>query len=588
MKTKTKTKMLRMLMLCIIFLAQNHLLAQTLPSNSPTQTICVGSLAEPYEVVNVSTSTYTWSMIDQSTGSAPLPGVADITVSANDWYITVDWTVAGIYTLSVMETDVATGCSSTLVDLVVTVEELANAPVVSASPNPICLGDPNPPMSALTGGGTGNSVFNWYADAGLTTLLVANSTTYTDPIGYSAPGSYDYWVTEESQNGCEGLPTQVTVTVTPLPAEPTLLGTPYEACYGLPNPQFTASGVGSQFNWYDVAGNLLLSNSTTYTSTQVNPGTYTYFVEEVVGSCTSLQESFTFIIHAPPAAPSITPLQITICEGETPSDFIVNSGGGGGTYTWYDIDPVANPGATSIGVGSPFTPTQVNPGTYNYYVTESDAITTCVSTSTSATFTINELPEVPVVSPVPAIVCFGDVNTTFTAIQGSGSTGTGDFNWYDVDPTTNPGATPLNATYTSTFTPTPTAVNVYNYWVTEVNSNTNCEGLPLSFTFEIIGLPAAPTMTPNPYEICEGDPIPAFSPIASSGGANLIWYDVDPVANPGATPIGTGSTYTPSIASVPGFYSYWVVDQPASCVSNPLRTDLQINTNPTPGPIWHN
>ena len=103
---KTKTKILKVFAIIAIFLASSHLMAQTLSSNAITQTVCINTLAEPYEVVNNTTSTYTWSIIDQATGLAPPAGVADITVSANDWFINIDWTTVGIYELSVVETDV--------------------------------------------------------------------------------------------------------------------------------------------------------------------------------------------------------------------------------------------------------------------------------------------------------------------------------------------------------------------------------------------------------------------------------------------------------------------------------------------------
>ena len=77
-------------------------------------------------------------------------------------------------------------------------------------------------------------------------------------------------------------------------------------------------------------GNPLANTTATYTSFEVNPATYTYFVEEVVGSCTSLQTSFTFEIYASPSTPSITPAQITLCEGEIAGDFTASSNNGTG------------------------------------------------------------------------------------------------------------------------------------------------------------------------------------------------------------------------------------------------------------------
>mgnify|MGYP001453346404 CR=1 FL=1 len=578
MKTKTKQKILKLVAICILFLGNSQLMAQT--NDLPTQTVCVGDI-EPYTLVDpvsgppTANYSYQWS----STGGVFIGGIS---VGDN---IDIDWNTVGVYTVTVVATDIATGCENSPIDVVVTVEDLANPPVVT-NPAPICLGDLNPQMTVATGGGTGNGVFNWYADNALTTLLQANSSTYTDPISYPIDNTYTYWVTEESVNGCEGTATLVSVIVTPLPLAPSLTGQPYEACFGLTNPLFTASGLGTNFNWYDSGGGSLATNASTYTSTEFNPGTYSYFVEEVAGSCTSLQTSFTLIIHPPPAAPSISPDPIIICSGDIPGDFTANTGGAAGTFTWYS-DPTLTtviPGATTC------TPTQVLPGSYIYYLTETDPTTTCISVYSQATFTINELPLVPIVSAAPsAVICDGDANPIFTAAQGTGSTGTSTFNWYDVDPATNPGSIPV-ATSVSTFTPIQTAVNSYTFWLTETNSTTSCEGNALSFTFEIIGLPAAPVLVPNPVEICFGDANPSFVPTGvTSSGANLIWYDNVLLTNQ----VGTGASFTPP-ASAAGsattvtIYPYWVVDQPGTCISPPLQVDLQINPLPTPGPIWHN
>ena len=578
MKTKTKTKILKVFAIVAIFLGNSHLMAQTVTSTDAiTQTVCVNTLAEPYEVIYVSTSTYAWSIVDQATGLPPVAGVADITPSANDWLIYIDWNQTGVYELSFVETDATTLCEASPVVLTITVEDNANAPI---APNPaaICLGDANPIMSASTDIlGNGNGVFNWYSDnAGVQgVLLVANAATYTEPLPlYPSAGTYSYWVTEESANECEGSATMVTVTVTGLPTAPTLAN--YEACFGLANPLFTASGAGTNFNWYDAGGVILPlgTNTNTFTSTESIPSVYTYFVEEKVGSCTSQQTSFTLTIHPSPAPPSINPLQITICEGDVPGDF--SAVGAAGTFTWYYDAGLTTviPGATTC------TPTQVLPGSYIYYLTETDPTTTCISVSSQATFTIDELPLVPTVSAAPsAVICNGDANPIFTAAQGTGSTGTSTFTWYDDALLTSQVGTGL------TFTPAQTAVNTYTFWLTETNSATTCEGGALSFTFEIISLPGAPTITPNPHEICFGDANPALTPT----GSNLIWYDDALLTNQ----VGTGVSFTPP-GTVTGnpttatTYPYWVVDQPGTCVSPPLQIDLQINPLPTPGPIWHN
>ena len=585
-KTKTKQKILKVVAICILFLGNSQLMAQM--NDLPTQTVCVGNI-EPYTLVNpvsgppTANYSYQWS----STGGVFIGGIS---VGDN---IDIDWNTVGVYTVSVVATDIATGCENSPIDVVVTVEDLANSPVVT-NPAPICLNDGNPQITASTGGGTGNSVFNWYSDAGLTTLLQTNSVTYTEPLLYPSAGTYDYWVTEESANGCEGSATIVTITVTPLPTAPTLVSLPYVACFGDPtNPLMTAVGTGSNFNWYEdnlvtpgTPGTQVATNSNTYPSTEVNPATYTYYVEEVVGSCTSPQTTFTFTIFAPPAAPSITPDPIEICEGDVPGNFTANTGGAAGTFTWYSDAALINviPGATAI-----CPPTQIIPGVYDYYLTETHPTTACISPSSQATFEIFELPLQPTVSASSsAIICEGQLNPVFTAAQGTGSTGTSTFNWYDDDPA-NPGAI-LLLSGVNPFPPSQTLVGSYTFWVTETNSTTLCEGDALSFTFEIVALPAVPTLTPNPVEICFGDANPAIIPTGvTSSGANLIWYDDVLLTNQ----VGTGASFTPPAsaagsATIVTIYPYWVVDQPGTCISSPLQVDLQINPLPTPGPIYHN
>ena len=254
---KTKTKILKVFAIVAIFLGNSHLMAQTVTTtNIVTQIRCVNTLNEPYEVIYNTTSTYTWSMIDQATGVTPLAGVADIAVSVNDWLIYVDWTTPGVYELSVVEKDGATQCESSPVVLTITVEDNANAPI-AVDPPDICLGDPNPTFTASTGGGTGSGVFNWYdSDPSVnpSAVLLGSNPTYSEPINYAVATTYSYWVTEQSANGCEGPATMVSVNVLGLPTLPTLVGSPYSACFGYANPVFTASGAGTNFNWYDISG----------------------------------------------------------------------------------------------------------------------------------------------------------------------------------------------------------------------------------------------------------------------------------------------------------------------------------------------
>ena len=115
---KTTTRMLKILLLVsAVFLTSNQMIAQT--NTSPTQTVCVGSLAEPY-LINPPTSgsTYQWT----------LTGGGTIVTGQGTNAITIDWGMipGGPHTLSVIETD-ASSCPGTPITVDVTVNSLDDA-----------------------------------------------------------------------------------------------------------------------------------------------------------------------------------------------------------------------------------------------------------------------------------------------------------------------------------------------------------------------------------------------------------------------------------------------------------------------------
>ena len=128
MKTKTKQKILKVLAICILFLSNIHLMAQT--SQTVTQTVCASSPAEPYLINPPSVgSIYQWTL---SGG-----GVINPVSTSNS--ITIDWgaIAGGPHTLEVIESN--GGCYSTLVTLDITI---VDGPTATAGPNSdVCVGD---------------------------------------------------------------------------------------------------------------------------------------------------------------------------------------------------------------------------------------------------------------------------------------------------------------------------------------------------------------------------------------------------------------------------------------------------------------
>ncbi|MGY8951669.1 MAG: hypothetical protein ACKVJW_07780, partial [Flavobacteriales bacterium] len=128
MKTKIKQKILKVLAICILFLGNSHLMAQS--SQTLTQTVCANSLAEPYLINPPSAgSIYQWTL---SSG-----GTINPVSTLNS--ITIDWgaIAGGPHTLEVIESNGV--CSSALVTLDITI---VDGPTATAGPNgDVCVGD---------------------------------------------------------------------------------------------------------------------------------------------------------------------------------------------------------------------------------------------------------------------------------------------------------------------------------------------------------------------------------------------------------------------------------------------------------------
>ena len=128
---KTKNKLLKRIFLGLFLLSSSVMFAQT--NTSPTQTVCAGSLAEPY-LINPPTfgSTYQWTL--SGGGTLNLGSITD--------NITVDWGFTpGTYTITVTETD-ASGCIGLPVIVEVTVDPLPTATI--ATSQTACLGSAIP------------------------------------------------------------------------------------------------------------------------------------------------------------------------------------------------------------------------------------------------------------------------------------------------------------------------------------------------------------------------------------------------------------------------------------------------------------
>jgi len=497
-----------------------------MPSSSPVE-VCVGE-----DVILSGTGSGTGDLvffnssmteISRTTMSVAVPGA-----SFNAGALT-----AGAHTFYVQEDDGS--CLSPLMLIGVTVNALPAAP--TASGVTICSGQSTTLSATATG------VVNWYADAGLTNFLGTGSTYTTGAL----TATTTYHLTQADANSCESLAATVTVTVDPLPANPT--GTGATICAGN-TASISATNSGGTLNWYsDAAGSNMIGTGSPLVTSVLNQNT-TYFVQETAGTgCMSGLVAVTVTVNQLPNTPSSSP--VAVCSGD--NVIITATGSGTGDLVFYDNTMTEVGRVTMAG-----TPTQTHNagalavGNHLFYVTEDDG--TCESLTAAIGATVNALPAAPTASGVT--ICSGN-SATLTA------TATGTTNWYS-----DAGLTNLIGTGTVYMTGTLTATT--DYYATQVDAN-GCESASLMVTVTVDALPADPTGTGA--TICSGQ---TASISATNSGGTLNWYS----DAAGTNMIGTGSPFV--TAALTQNTTYFVQETAGNgCMSSLVAVSVTVNALPT-------
>ncbi|MBT3621849.1 MAG: hypothetical protein HN535_03770 [Flavobacteriales bacterium] len=305
---KTTNKLLKAIVIITLLLGSNQLIAQT--NTSPTQTVCAGSLSEPY-LINPPTagSTYQWA----------LSGGGTLNNGATTDNITVDWGITpGTYTITVTEMDI-NGCLGAPVSVDVTVIPLPTA--TTAISQTACLGSVIPNLTAI-----GASV-NWYSDAALTTNVFTGNSFAT---GQTTVGTHTYYVTE-SLNGCEGPSVPVTLEIYALPVVTAIAD--QTICDGYAPSSLNASSVSAgTYSWVDAAdplGIVLGTGSNFPPPPLTTSTTYTVTFTETSSGCTASDDVTITVTPLDDATFTLT----DYCEGSSNSATVTGTAGGVFTFT---------------------------------------------------------------------------------------------------------------------------------------------------------------------------------------------------------------------------------------------------------------
>jgi len=461
----------------------------TVSANSGVQSLCINS---SLTTINLVTTGATG--IGIPTG---LPAGVSANWAANTITISGTPTAAATFNYSIPLTG---GCGSVNATGTIVVNALPS--VNAGADQAICIG------SSTTLTATNALTYNWGSGTQSSGNFVVNPTTSTT---YSVSGT--------DNNGCSNTD-QVVVTVSPIPANPTVTSNTVTYCQNQAASPLTATG--SSLKWYTVS-NGGTGSTTAPTPSTTSTGTTSYFVSQTINGCESARAQIDVVINSLPTI--FISGNGTICAGNNTT---LTASGGNGTFTW------------NGGLGTTNSIT-VAPSTNTTYTVNGTGTNGCIGTATTNVI-VNQLP-----------IISGGANQTICAgasVTLSGSGGNpGSYIWSGSILNN----TPFNPTTTTTYTVTGQGANgcsnTASVLVT-VNSN-----------------PAAPLLTPTHPNCTTNTGSIQFSGLPSTG-----W-----TINPGSIN-GSGANYPlNSLASGP--YTFTVRDSNL-CTS----ASSSIIINPAPAP----
>jgi hypothetical protein len=500
-------------------------------------------------------------------------GGLPITTSASAPYQLTTPFLTQTTTYHIASYNAQTGCSSPRVQVIATIHPIPANPI------------PNPPDLSRCGQGAvtfsvnmgtpAGSVVNLYTSAqggapiasdnsapfNLTTPSIANNTTY---------------YVEAATANCFSSRLPVTVTVLPVPGQPT--GINQERCGAgvLTLPLSMGAPAGSQLLLYSVAsGGTAITSFTTPPFEYITPdlsATITYYIEAVSNStpqCTSSRGSVVATVHPNPTAPTINPAAVNVCGSGNSAIFTVNMGVvPGNIVRLYDqptggsvIDSDNTPEYTLT------TPNLTNNATF--YVEVVNGVTSCVSSRTPVNVSVIPIPTPPTATPTNIEIC-GSGQVTFTVTMTGVS---GDLVRMYTLPTGGAVVASDNSSPYELTTPNITGTTTFYF---EVATTSGCASARSEAVAVINPLPGLPVT--SPLTRCGPGDVIITATLASTTNLGIQLY----TSPTGGSPIEEvlAAPYEFTISSVPSSTTYYL--QTRNLITNCLspRAPAPITVHP--------
>jgi hypothetical protein len=201
---KTKIEFLRWLMMLLFSAGVLGSWAQGPYPNTGNESVCLNS-TQLYGVIDVSTSTYTWSIT---------PAIGGTITNTGHNTISVLWQTTGEYTLDVIETN-NSGCSASIASIQVTVNSANTIALTSAAltdDQTLCINTAITNITYATTGATGATFTG--LPAGVTGNWAANVVTVSGTP--TASGTFNYTIT--LTGGCGNVAATGTIIVNQRPS----------------------------------------------------------------------------------------------------------------------------------------------------------------------------------------------------------------------------------------------------------------------------------------------------------------------------------------------------------------------------------
>lgn len=358
-----------------------------------------GMPGDPTLQISASTR-ITIPLLTGSTGDTNCgPGILTLQATATNgiisWYATPTSTTS-LFTGAVFNTPsiststtyyVDAGCIGTRIPVVATIIPLP-API-SINPITYCQ---NASSTVLTATPSTNCRINWY-----TTPTGGTASTNAPIPSTASAGTIKYYVSQTNlSNGCEGVRSEIEITVHPLPTAPIVNDVFY--CQNETTIALTATASANcNLNWYSSPNNGTPTAAPIPSSLNISTTTYYVSQTNLATGCEGPRSAIKVTINPLPTAPVVSAVVYCKNESTIPLTAIASTNC---ILNWYPTKTGGTANATSP------TPSSAVVGATKYYVSQTITATGCEGPRSEITVVINEL---PTVNDVTIIQCDSDL-----------------------------------------------------------------------------------------------------------------------------------------------------------------------------------